>query len=79
VAFNTVHVSFQSQEHRAGAFRLEIPRGDAWQSVAEVTGNLQRRRVLRIEPTKAARLRLTITEAGPEMGVCEIRVYNEPM
>jgi hypothetical protein len=78
VAFNTVYVSFQSQEHRAVAFRLEVPHGDAWQSVAEVTGNLQRRRGLRVEPTKAARLRLVITEAVPEVGVCEIRVYNEP-
>lgn len=78
VAFNTVHVSFQSQEHRAAAFRLEVPHGDAWQTVAEVTGNLQRRRVLRLEPAKAARLRLVINEARPEMGVCEIRVYNEP-
>jgi hypothetical protein len=78
VAFNSVHVSFQCRELRASAFRLEVPRGDAWQSVAEVTGNLQRRRVLRIEPAKSARLRLTITGASPEMGVCEIRVYDEP-
>jgi len=78
VTFNTVHVAFQTQEHRAVAFRLEVPRGEAWQSVAEVTGNVQRRRVLRFEPTKAARLRLVIAEAQPEMGVCEIRVYHEP-
>ena len=63
---------------RAGAFRVEIPRGDGWQTIAQVTGNLQRRRVIRFEPAKAARLRLVITAARPEMGVCEIRVYNEP-
>ena len=78
VTFNTIHVSFQTREHRATAFRLETPRGEAWRSVAEVTGNLQRRRVLRFDPVKAARLRLVIAEARPEMGVCEIRVYHEP-
>jgi hypothetical protein len=77
VTFNSVHVSFQTRELRANAFRLQVPRGDDWQTVAEVKGNLQRRRVIRFEPTKAARLRLEITEAQPDMGVCEIRVYQE--
>jgi hypothetical protein len=77
VSFNCVHVAFQTRELRANAFRLQAPRGDDWQTVAEVTGNLQRRGVIRFEPAKAARLRLVITEAKPDMGVCEIRVYNE--
>ena len=76
-AFNCVHVSFQTRELRANAFRLQVPRGDDWQTVAEVTGNLQRRSVIRFAPAKAARLRLVITEAQPDMGVCEIRVYSE--
>lgn len=78
VTFNTVHVSFQTREHRATAFRVEVPQGGAWHSVAEVSGNAQRRRVLCFEPVKTDRLRLVITEAKPEMGVCEIRAYHEP-
>jgi hypothetical protein len=77
VAFNCVHVAFQIHELRADAFRLEVPQGDGWKAIAEVKGNLQRRCVLRFEPAKAARLRLVITEAKPDMGVCEIRVYHE--
>jgi len=77
VAFNCIHVAFQTQELRADAFRIEVPQGDAWKAIAEVKGNLQRRCVLRFEPVKAARLRLVVTEAKPDMGVCEIRVYHE--
>ena len=44
--FNTVHVSFQTRELRATAFRIDVHRGDKWQTVAEVADNLQRRRVL---------------------------------
>jgi len=78
VAFNCVHVSFQSRELGADAFRLEIPRGDGWQTVAQASDNRQRRRVIRFPAATAPRLRLVITGAKPEMGVCEIRVYHEP-
>jgi len=77
ISFNTVHVSFQTREMRANALRLEVPRGDDWQPIAEVSDNAQRRRVIRFEPVKASRLRLVITEARPDVGVCEIRVYDE--
>jgi hypothetical protein len=77
VAFNCVHVSFQSRELRGDAFRLEVRRANEWQTVAEVSGNRQRRRVMRFPPISSAQLRLVIVEANREMGVCEIRVYNE--
>jgi hypothetical protein len=76
-AFNCVHVAFQTRELRADAFRLEVPHGDGWQAIAEKKDNLQRRCVIRFDSAKAARLRLVVTRAEPDMGICEIRVYNE--
>lgn len=75
--FSTVHIAFQSQDLRADAFRLEIPQGDTWRPLAEVTNNVERRRVLRVEPTTASKLRLVVAKAREGMGVCEIRVYDE--
>jgi hypothetical protein len=77
VKFNCVHVSFQSRAMRADDFRVEVPQQDGWRAVAEVTGNAERRRVLRFEPTAAPRLRLVLTRIQPDAGVCEIRVYDE--
>jgi hypothetical protein len=77
VRFNTVHVAFQSQELRADAFRLEVLQGDAWQPIAVVDDNSDRRRVLRVTSTTSAKLRLVLTKAREGMGVCEIRVYDE--
>jgi hypothetical protein len=78
VAFNAIHVSFQSKQMRAEDFRVEISDGGDWQPVAEVRENLDRRRVLSIQPARASKLRLVITKAKRDMGVCEIRVYDEP-
>jgi hypothetical protein len=78
VGFNTIHVSFQSKEMRAEDFRFEVSDGGPWQSVAEISGNLDRRGVLRIKPVRASQLRLVIAKARRDMGVCEIRVYDDP-
>jgi hypothetical protein len=78
VTFDTVHVSFQSREMRADRFRLQIPQGEQWKTIAEVTDNAARRRVIQFPEVTADRLRLTIEAARPNMGVCEIRVYDEP-
>jgi hypothetical protein len=78
VAFDCVHVSFQSKAMRGEDFRIETADGDGWKTAIAVAGNKDRRRVLCFEPTKAAKLRLVVTKAAPDMGVCEIRVYDEP-
>jgi hypothetical protein len=78
VGFNTVHVSFQSKQMRAEDFRIEISDGGPWQSVADVRENGDRRRVLALGPVRASQLRLVISKARRDMGVCEIRVYDEP-
>lgn len=78
VTFDTVHVSFQTQSMRADAFRLEVPEGSGWRTVAQITGNRARRRVINFPETTASRLRLVVEAAQPDMGICEIRVYDEP-
>lgn len=78
VSFNTVHVSFQTKADRGVDFRLEVPAGKGWKTVATVRDNAQRRRVIAFDRLKAAQLRLVIEKAAGEMGVCEIRVYDEP-
>ncbi|HOM18143.1 MAG TPA: hypothetical protein PLQ00_12505, partial [Thermoguttaceae bacterium] len=74
----TVHVSFQTKQMRAEDFRLEAFDGQKWQPLATVQGNKDRRRVVRFDRTKASQLRLVILKAADGMGVCEIRVYDEP-
>ena len=78
VDFNCVHVSFQSKAMRADDFRLEVPEGDRWRPIAEVRDNDQRRRVIYFERVRASKLRLVIAKAQAGMGVCEVRVYDEP-
>lgn len=78
VRFNTVHVSFQSKTMRAEDFRLETFDGQQWKPILTVQGNKDRRRVLRFDPTTGSQLRLVILKATEGMGVCEIRVYDEP-
>jgi hypothetical protein len=78
VRFNTVHVSFQSKELRADGFRVETYEAGQWRAVANVADNTDRRRVLSFTPVTAQRLRLVLTKAKADAGVCEIRVYDEP-
>lgn len=77
IAFDTVHVSFQSKEMRASDFRLEASRGENWEPLAEIRGNGDRRRVVSFPPATAHKIRMVILAAEPDMGVCEIRVYDE--
>jgi hypothetical protein len=78
VRFNSVHVVFQSQAMRAEAFRLEVPMAEGWRTLAEIRDNHQRRRVIPLAPTSASKLRLVLTNLREEMGICEIRAYDEP-
>ena len=77
VSFNTVHVSFQSASMRADDFDIEVWRNDQWVRIVEVRGNTERRRVLTFPRVTAQKVRLVIHRAQPDMGVCEIRVYDE--
>jgi len=74
---DTVHVSFQSQSMRAEDFEIQVEKDGAWRTVAQVTGNQDRRRVISFPRTTTRKLRLVVAKAQPEMGVCEIRAYDE--
>ncbi len=76
--FNCVHVSFQTKQMRADRFRIEALHNGQWHRVAAIDKNTSRRRVIRFDRTAAQKLRLVIEKAQPDMGVCEIRVYDEP-
>jgi len=78
VAFNTVHVTFQNPALLPDAFRVETWANEAWRPVAEVASGVQRRHVLTFERAMATKLRLVITRARGRIGVCEIRVYDDP-
>ena len=77
VAFNSVHVVFQSKAMRADDFRIETPEGDGWKSLIEVTGNQDRRRVLFFDRVTAEKVRLSLRKVEDDMGLCQIRVYDE--
>jgi len=77
VTFDTVHVTFQTKELRADEFRLEASRAERWETLADVRSNEQRRRVVTFPPATAHKVRLMILNAQPNMGVAEIRVYDE--
>lgn len=48
-----------------------------WQTVARVADNQQRRRVARFSRQTSNRLRFVFEKAAPNMGVCEIRGYDD--
>lgn len=78
VSFNCAHVAFQTKNHATDSFRIEVLTGDEWQTVATITGNTQRRRVIWFDRTTSPKLRLVLTKARDTMAVCEVRVYDEP-
>lgn len=77
VAFNTVHISFQSKAMRGDDFDVQVWRDGDWVTVVEVRENFDRRRVLTFPRATSDRLRIVIHRAQPDMGICEIRVYDE--
>ncbi len=74
---NCVHVSFQNRKILAADFDVQVDVSGEWKTVAEGAGNSDRRRVLRFDPVKTGKVRLVLKRALGEVGVCEIRIYNE--
>jgi hypothetical protein len=93
VAFDTVHVSFDTQlDLTTGKrtefwkapecvrdWRLHALTGDGWCQVFEELGNYRRKRVARFGAVTASALRLEVTATNGDASarVFEIRVYNE--
>jgi len=78
LTLNCVHVSFQTKALRADDFRIDVIDGDGWRGAATITGNANRRRVIRFDRTTTSKLRLVLTKIQPGAAVCEIRAYDEP-
>lgn len=77
--FNMVHVAFSTKRHAPRRFALQTASDSLWRTVSEVADNRHRRHVLGIPGTTTSKLRLVLLEPGEnEVGVCEIRVYDEP-
>ncbi|MFA5192117.1 MAG: FAD-dependent oxidoreductase [Verrucomicrobiia bacterium] len=73
--FNVVHVTFFTKRHAPKKFAVEAWMDGGWKKIAEVGDKPLRRHVLGLERVTASKLRLVVAEA---VGVCEIRVYDEP-
>jgi hypothetical protein len=77
--FNLVHVTFLTAAHSPRRFALQVWQRGVWQNVAEVDANRFRRHLVGLDRQTTARLRIVFLEPqGPEPGICEIRVYDEP-
>jgi hypothetical protein len=77
--FNMAHVTFLTKRHAPERFALQAACNGGWRTLAEVTGNRHRRHVLGVARTTTSGLRLALLAAGQaQLGVCEIRVYDEP-
>jgi len=75
VTLNMVHVIFQTARLTPKQFRIQARTETAWRTVAEVDRNRHRRHVLGLDRITTAKLRLVLAEP---VGVCGVRVYDEP-
>ena len=78
VTFNSVHITFQNQAMLPDAFQVDAWANEKWRPIVQIKAGIQGRHVLTFERATAAKVRLLITQARRRVGVCEIRVYDEP-
>ena len=71
---NTIHVT---SEEQCADFRVEAYVEDYWRQIAQVTGNRDRRVVLRFDPVNTNHIRLVATGANNLFVLCEVRLYSE--
>ncbi len=71
---NTIHVTFEEQ---CADFRVEAYIKDSWTQIGQVTGNRDRRVVLRVDPVHTKQIRLVATGTLQRFVLCEVRLYAE--
>jgi hypothetical protein len=76
VTFNVVHVTFLTPELAPRWFALDAWHAGAWKRLVEIGRNRHRRHVLGLDTVTSQRLRIVQNDAR---GICEIRVYEEPL
>jgi len=74
---DTIHATFQRTKERAIDFTVETWLEGSWRTAATVRDNQSRRCVINFQPVETDRIRLVISKAAGQFGVCEIRLYNE--
>jgi len=74
VRINTIHVT---SEEQCADFRVEAYGNDNWERIAQVTGNRDRRVVLRFDPVRTRHVRLVATGAHKRFVLCEVRLCSE--
>lgn len=59
-------------------YQVQVLTGNAWKTVAEVTGNYQRHRIHRFPPVPVSKIKvvITATNGDPSARIYEIRAYN---
>ncbi|GMW02056.1 MAG: hypothetical protein AMXMBFR84_31920 [Candidatus Hydrogenedentota bacterium] len=91
VTFNTVEITFDTNMNRrvllplfrypecVKDYRVEIPEGLGWRSLAEAKDNYFRRRTHVFDTVKSGRLRIAVdaTNGLPSARIYEVRVYHE--
>lgn len=78
-SFNSIHVIFLGAAFAPPRFSIEAWTSDGWRKLVEINGPSRRRHVIGLERTTAARLRVVLPNTKqPEVGLTEIRVYDEP-
>jgi len=70
---DTVHVTFEQQ---CASCYVQVLVSDAWQTVAEIESNTNRRVVRQFSPMKTGKVRLLFDKPSPNAAVCEVRVYG---
>jgi hypothetical protein len=74
IAFNVVHVAFQTVDLCPQHFAVETWNGNRWQRCVELNDNRHRRHVLGLEDQTTSRLRIVLNRPA---AICEVRVYQE--
>ncbi|HJN17555.1 MAG TPA: FAD-dependent oxidoreductase, partial [Armatimonadota bacterium] len=77
--FDTLHITFQTEQMAASFYNIAVPGGDEWRRIATIEDNALRRRVHEFEPVTTDRVRITFTGAprsNQPMRACEVRLYR---
>jgi hypothetical protein len=92
ISFNQIQITFDTNANRRVSlplfrypecvrkYEVAVWKGTGWQTVVEQDGNYFRRRVHRMTPVQASRVRITVldTNGSPQARIYEVRLYNEP-
>jgi len=78
-SFNVVQVTFLTNSRVPTRFAVHAWQEGTWKTVADLAPGKHRRCVLGLCRTTSSKLRVVLLKSdAPEVGICEVRVYEEP-